>query len=290
MSRTPGARRYFWGNSLRQALSRAARHFALAPEELDYRPVDKRHGFVKQPRRVLIEVDPASPRRSAGTASAALPGSPVAPTAPAPGRGRGAAARQVERRSPTPSDVAPPRAEGSTRRSPTLSARAPAEAPVAPDAESAMAASVALAKLLRFAGLELEAAIEPLADRLEIRLHGAGEGRLRELGAGVLDDLGYLLPRLVKSLSGKTVLCRIDGAGLRDAREEELRTLARAAGERVLASGAPELLDPLPPAERRIVHLTLADDPRLTTESLGHGVEKRLRIALAEPGEAPRRP
>ena len=33
-------RRYFWGQTLRQALSRAARVHQIAPEELDYRPVE----------------------------------------------------------------------------------------------------------------------------------------------------------------------------------------------------------------------------------------------------------
>jgi spoIIIJ-associated protein len=272
-------RRFFWGNTLRQALARAARQFQLAPEDLAWRPVEKRHGFVKHPRRVLVEVDPAAPRREG---SAPQPSVTSRSTTPPPPR-------------PTPRQAAPPRSErgpegvrpaadgrrGGERPAPERRPSAPFDPPVPPDEESAIAASVALAKLLRFAGLDLEGKIERLADRLEIRLEGADEARLRELGSSTLDALAYLLPRLVKSLSGRNVLCRIDGAGLRDAREEALRKLAREAAERVLATGEPVILDPLPPGDRRIVHMTLADDARLATESLGQGVEKRLRISPA---------
>ena len=37
-------------------------------------------------------------------------------------------------------------------------------------------------------------------------------------------------------------------------------------------------VDPLPPDERRIVHLTLADDPAVVTESQGNGYYKRVSI------------
>ena len=140
---------------------------------------------------------------------------------------------------------------------------------------------MATARLLRFAGLELEAAVDRQPERLEILLSGRDEERLRTLGVLFLDHLGQLLPRLVKSLSGKQVLIRVDGAGLRSSREGALQELAREAARKVLETGEPVSLEPLPPGERRIVHLTLADEPRLTTESLGQGIEKRVRIALA---------
>jgi spoIIIJ-associated protein len=276
-----GSRRYFWGNTLRQALSRAARHHQLAPEELAWRSVEKRHGFVNKTRRFLIEVDPSAPRRTGAPtptpAVAPPPGAPVRPqptAAPPPS----AAARPDPVETRSAASRAPAEA-----RSPRPSER-PAFAPEPlspPDEESALAASVAMSRLLRLAGLELEVAVELLSDRLEIRLAGAGEERLRQLGVYFLDHLGQLLPRLVKTLSGKQVLVRIDGAGLRGAREAELQEMARAAARKVLESGEPIVLAPLPPGERRVVHVCLADDPRLTTESLGHGVEKPLRIALA---------
>jgi len=48
-------------------------------------------------------------------------------------------------------------------------------------------------------------------------------------------------------------------------------------------SGEAVLLEPLSAADRRIVHLALVDDPRVTTESQGMGAEKRIQISPATP-------
>jgi spoIIIJ-associated protein len=279
-----GSRRYFWGNTLRQALSRAARHHQVAPEELAWRPVEKRHGFVNKTRRFLIEVDPAAPRRSGALASLPTPAAAPAFAAPPAAPAAGLAPPKLAGR-PKPPAAAPPAAPTAPpdrRPARTAERTGAALEPLSPpDEESALAASVAMARLLRLSGLELDVAVDRLEDRLEIRLAGSDEERLRRLGVYFLDHVGQLLPRLVKGLSGKHVLTRIDGAGLRGAREKELEEMAREAARKVLESGEPVVLEPLPPGERRVVHVFLADDPRLTTESLGQGVEKPLRIALA---------
>ena len=283
MSRTGGTpRRYFWGNTLKQALTSAARYHQISPEEIAWRAVEKRHGFVKHPRRFLIEVDPEAPRRSAGAAAAAAPRAPIeaAPMAPAP-RSSPASRPEGARAPESRAERRPERSEERPRR-PVDRPSAPFEPPSPPDEEAALAASVAMTRLLRFAGLELKVAVERQPERLEIQLSGADEERLRGLGVFFLDHLAQLVPRLVKALSGKQVLARVDGAGLRTSREGELQELAREAAAKVLATGEPVDLDPLPAGERRIVHMTLADEPRLKTESLGQGIEKRLRIALAD--------
>jgi spoIIIJ-associated protein len=74
------------------------------------------------------------------------------------------------------------------------------------------------------------------------------------------------------------VRCRREAAGLREAREEALRARAREAAERALAGGREELLEPLNPAERRIVHLELAERAGIATESVGSGFLKRIKV------------
>ena len=71
-------RRFFSGDTLKQALIQAANHYHLVPEEIAYRTIEKRHGFLKARRKVMIEVDPEAPRRDP---AAARPASPAA-TAP----------------------------------------------------------------------------------------------------------------------------------------------------------------------------------------------------------------
>ncbi|KAB2952065.1 MAG: hypothetical protein F9K18_14430, partial [Thermoanaerobaculia bacterium] len=62
------ARRFFWGHTLTQAIAAAARWYGVEPGELAYRVREKRHGFIKVRRPVVLEVDPEALRRPAGSA------------------------------------------------------------------------------------------------------------------------------------------------------------------------------------------------------------------------------
>ena len=79
-------RRFFSGDTLQQALIQAANHFHLPPEEIAYRSIEKRHGFLKTRRKFLIEVNPDAPKREPGAApppvSPPAPPAPVLPTRP----------------------------------------------------------------------------------------------------------------------------------------------------------------------------------------------------------------
>lgn len=61
-------------------------------------------------------------------------------------------------------------------------------------------------------------------------------------------------------------------------REEQLTAQALAYAEQVLSSGQPVTLPPLPPSERRIIHLALQDNPKLETLSEGEGNQRRVII------------
>lgn len=72
----------------------------------------------------------------------------------------------------------------------------------------------------------------------------------------------------------------IDVEGYRVRRTEQLANLALRLAERVVESGEPQEMEPLPPAERRIVHLALQDNRDVYTESTGEGKERRVVIML----------
>jgi spoIIIJ-associated protein len=257
---TTPRRRFFWGRSLVQALSRAARYHGVAPERLDYRLRDKRHGFVKHPRAVIVEIDPERPLRDGADAPPpALPASPEPPSRP------------------RPASSMPPA-------SPASSARGETDDDAvweAPDGDSELAAVEAAHRLLSFAGLELDVTVARDADALRLTLDGADRQRLAAVGVELLDALEALLPRAVTALARRRVRCHVDGAGLRARREAELRALAAGAASRARARGD-HILEPLPPAERRAVHMMLRDEPGLATESLGRGFLKRLRVYATE--------
>ena len=77
-------RRYFSGSTLDQAVMQAARHHGLEPDELAYRQIEKRHGFLRSRKAVMISVDPDNPRREPETAPVEPPPAPAEPATAAP--------------------------------------------------------------------------------------------------------------------------------------------------------------------------------------------------------------
>jgi spoIIIJ-associated protein len=70
----------------------------------------------------------------------------------------------------------------------------------------------------------------------------------------------------------------IDAEGYRAHRAEQLQELAMSALERVLRDKQPVKLEPMLPSERKIVHIALAEDERVRTESEGVEPERRLVV------------
>jgi spoIIIJ-associated protein len=71
MSEPP--REFFTGNSLEQAVLTAAQHYGLEPDDLSYERVERRYGFLRQRRNVVIKVDPKNPKRKHRLAGDAQP-------------------------------------------------------------------------------------------------------------------------------------------------------------------------------------------------------------------------
>jgi spoIIIJ-associated protein len=73
MSEPP--REFFTGNSLEQAVLVAAQHYGIEPDDLAYERVERRYGFLRQRRNVVIKVDPKHPvrKRRVGDEQPVLP-------------------------------------------------------------------------------------------------------------------------------------------------------------------------------------------------------------------------
>jgi predicted RNA-binding protein Jag len=78
MSEPP--REFFTGNSLEQAVLTAAQHYGVEPDDLAYERVERRYGFLRVRRNVVIKVDPQRPvrKRRPGVSESALPPPPDA--------------------------------------------------------------------------------------------------------------------------------------------------------------------------------------------------------------------
>ncbi len=95
--------------------------------------------------------------------------------------------------------------------------------------------------------------------------------------------LQYIV-RLIVGYQTKTLMLPIviDINGYKQRRYQTLRELAQRMAEQVEASGKPFPLEPMPAYERRIIHLALAEHPRVTTQSNGLGEARKVVILPRE--------
>ena len=70
----------------------------------------------------------------------------------------------------------------------------------------------------------------------------------------------------------------IDVEGYRERRQQALARMAERMGKKAIERGTPVTLEPMPAYERRVIHMTLREDPRVRTESTGEGDRRRVRI------------
>jgi len=68
----------------------------------------------------------------------------------------------------------------------------------------------------------------------------------------------------------------------RSRRRQQLHRMALSVGERAKREHQTVRLDPMPPRDRRVVHLELKDDPMITTRSAGEGFLRSIEIVPAE--------
>jgi spoIIIJ-associated protein len=93
-----------------------------------------------------------------------------------------------------------------------------------------------------------------------------------------LASLQYLLNLMVGRKLTEHATFTVDVEGYRRRREKQLNSLARRMADQVRRTRRPVTLEPMPPNERRIVHLTLANDAEVETSSLGEGENRKVSI------------
>ena len=106
------------------------------------------------------------------------------------------------------------------------------------------------------------------------------------------NDLGILIGRRGQTLHALQFMTRlitnrevggwvrlvVDVEKYKVRREKTLRQLADRLAERVVLTQQPIVLEPMPPHERRIIHITLRDHPIVMTESVGKGNRRKVTI------------
>ncbi len=118
----------------------------------------------------------------------------------------------------------------------------------------------------------------------------------------ILDSLQYVQRKMLGASLPERAVLSLDAGNYRENRLQELRQRALDLAAEVRRSGRNATLPALSPAERRIVHMTLQEEPQIRSRSLGDGPFKKVLISGlgserdARPareedrGRAPRRP
>lgn len=93
-----------------------------------------------------------------------------------------------------------------------------------------------------------------------------------------IDALQVFLNQAVFNKTGEWYRIIVNIGDYRERREESLQSLAEGAAAKAKETGQPQHLFNLKPNERRIVHMVLADDATLTTESEGEGRDRHIVV------------
>ena len=124
-------------------------------------------------------------------------------------------------------------------------------------------------------------------ESVELEIKGDGSGILIGRHGQTLDALEYLVNRIVARRIRDAAPVVLETESYRARRRQQLHRMALSMGERAKRDHRPMTLDPMPPRDRRVVHLALKDDPMLTTRSSGDGFLRSIEIVPA--GSGPRR-
>lgn len=95
-----------------------------------------------------------------------------------------------------------------------------------------------------------------------------------------LSSFQHLARVMLKKKLGQMINFIVDVNNYKKKKEQFLIDLAKETAFKVKSSKEEIALQPMSPYERRIIHLTLAEDKEVTTESTGEGTERKVVVKL----------
>lgn len=101
--------------------------------------------------------------------------------------------------------------------------------------------------------------------------------------AETLNALQYITNLIVSKELGRSMPLVVDVQGYRARRQQEVRRLARGMADQAVKTGRRQYLEPMPANERRLAHIELRQDERVTTRSIGEDPRRKVTITPVEP-------
>ena len=137
-----------------------------------------------------------------------------------------------------------------------------------------------LQRTLEAMGVPLDIAITDGADSVRIELSGQAGDVLLRRRAEALDALQHIVNTAFRRELKDDRSFVVDCLDYRKAKDAELKQMARFMMDKAKSSGMPQEMGPLNPYARRLVHLTVAEDPQMSSESIGDAFLKTVIISV----------
>jgi spoIIIJ-associated protein len=151
-------------------------------------------------------------------------------------------------------------------------------------------ASEMLVEIVRRMGLTVEVKVREDAEEVILDVAGEDAGRVIGKKGQTLDALQFLINKIVNRFPDGRRHIVLDSGDYRQRREHGLASMARREAKRAVQQSRIITLEPMSPRDRRVIHLSLAKFPGVSTRSDGQGAERRVRIIPARQARTERQP
>ena len=136
-----------------------------------------------------------------------------------------------------------------------------------------------LRQVITAMGLSLDAHVEHTRDGTRVNLQGADGAALLVRRGEPLQAFQHLVDTIFRAQMEKHGRVLLDCMGFRRDKDLELSQMARFLAEKAKTTGVEQQIGPLNAYERRIVHLMVAEDPAVASESIGDAAMKTVIIS-----------
>ena len=112
-----------------------------------------------------------------------------------------------------------------------------------------------------------------------LEIEGEDAGLLIGRRGETLSSLQFLVNYLLQRRMGHHSRIILDVEGYKERRNRAMRELANRMADKVVTTGRPVTLEPMTASERRMIHIALAEHPKVSTQSAGEGTARKVRIS-----------
>ena len=136
-----------------------------------------------------------------------------------------------------------------------------------------------VSQVTRAMGLKLEAQVERTPEGTRVNLLGEDGAALLVRRGEPLQAFQHLVDSIFRDQVEKHGRLLLDCMGFRRDKDLELRQMAKFLADKAKSTGVEQQIGPLNAYERRIVHLMVAEDPAVASESIGDAAMKTVIIS-----------